>query len=396
MLSQFSVKNFLSFKDQATLSMEAVRISEHKETLIKARNGAEFLPLAVIYGPNGGGKSNMLMAISALADLVMSPIEQSLRYESARTSRRPGRIAPFALCPENAKLPTEFEVFFCTETAEYRYRLHVKDSAVSYESIDRIKFSTGRVSSLLERVGQAVRLTGDFRGLKVPENMAESLPALAFLGIAYAKNAVVSNMIGGFFKTVSVINPAFDAEAFFADEKLKGLFLRQLQAFDMDIADARMEKRGDGKAVFFAARQVGGVRHEFSLAEESAGTQQLFAILPAIITRLLHGGIVVADDLGRGLHPTVLRSLAELFKSPSSNPNGAQLIFTTHDVSIMDGDVFRRDEIWFAAKGQRQDSAIYSLAEFKQPDGKQTRKDAKYSKQYLEGKYGALPFTQQV
>ena len=102
------------------------------------------------------------------------------------------------------------------------------------------------------------------------------------------------------------------------------------------------------------------------------------------------------DELDAKIHPVLLRYVIMLFNNMEINKNGAQLIFTSHDLSTMNNDIFRRDEIWFVAKGKEQNSKLYSLVEFKTTKGESVRMDAKYDKQYLEGKYGADPYLKKI
>ena len=126
------------------------------------------------------------------------------------------------------------------------------------------------------------------------------------------------------------------------------------------------------------------------LSEESSGTKKLFGLLPFIAKSLRCGTTLVIDELDANIHPVLLKYVIMLFNDMNINKKGAQLIFTSHDLSIMNNEMFRRDEIWFVAKGNAQNSKLYSLVEFKNGKGESVRKDAKYDKQYLEGKYGAI------
>ncbi len=111
---------------------------------------------------------------------------------------------------------------------------------------------------------------------------------------------------------------------------------------------------------------------------------------------LTYGTTLLIDELDAKLHPMLLQYVIRLFTDMSINKRGGQLIFTSHDLSTMNNDVFRRDEIWFVAKGRGQNSGLYSLVEFKNDKGESVRKDAKYDKQYLEGKYGADPYLKKI
>ena len=179
-------------------------------------------------------------------------------------------------------------------------------------------------------------------------------------------------------------------------EDVKQLVLEMIQEMDLDIVDFRVEEKEKDRIEVYTKHTVDGYDAELSLAEESSGTKKLFGLLPFIADSLLSGTTLIIDELDAKIHPVLLRYLIMLFNNMSVNQKGAQLIFTSHDLSTMNSDVFRRDEIWFVAKGKSQNSKLYSLAEFKNEKGESVRKDAKFDKQYLEGKYGADPYLKEI
>ena len=122
----------------------------------------------------------------------------------------------------------------------------------------------------------------------------------------------------------------------------------------------------------------------------------MFGLLPFIAKSLVYGTTLVIDELDAKIHPVLLQNVIERFTDLNINRKGGQLIFTSHDLSTMNSTLFRRDEIWFVAKGNGQNSKLYSLVEFKNDKGESVRKDAKFDKQYLEGKYGADPYLKKI
>lgn len=141
---------------------------------------------------------------------------------------------------------------------------------------------------------------------------------------------------------------------------------------------------------------VNNTETELNLTKESSGTKKLFSLLPLIVSALTEGKTLMVDELDSKLHPLLLKYIINLFSDMNINRNKAQLIFTSHDLSTMNSEVFRRDEMWFVAKGTDQNSQLYSLVEFKNDKGESVRKDAKFDKQYLEGKYGASPSLKKI
>lgn len=399
MLCQFTVKNYKSIRDEVTFDMQAAAISEHEDKVIKDKDGEQFLPVSVIYGPNGGGKSNVLTALHTLAAKILRPLYATGDNNERIFLQKKLVIEPFAFSEETKHEPTEFEIFFRTETAEYRYILYVKKELVVYESLDRVKLDTGRKSALFER-GKEIILKGIFSKLKISDELSATLPLLSYLGITYKKNEVVKDVLDWFEYGIDFLNYGNPVEelkmAVSNSEDVKQLMLDLIQEMDLDIVDFRVVENENDKIDVYTKHMVEGYEAELNLLEESSGTKKLFGLMPFIADSLLTGTSLIIDELDAKIHPVLLRHIIMLFNDMSINRKKAQLIFTSHDLSTMNSDVFRRDEIWFVAKGSAQNSKLYSLVEFKNEKGESVRKDAKFDKQYLEGKYGADPYLKRI
>jgi hypothetical protein len=400
MLCQFTVKNFKSIRDEVTFDMQAAAISEHEDRIIKDIDGEIFLPVSAVYGPNGGGKSNVLEALHTLKLKVLRPL-----YATSDNGEQPfqGRklmIEPFVFSEERKEAPTEFEVFFRTRLAEYRYELTVKRDVVLCERLDRIKLDTGRKSALFERNVDGVILKGVLAKLKISDELSENLPLLSYLGITYRKNEVVNDVLDWFEYGIDFLNYGSPMQelrmAISNSEDVKQLVLEMIQEMDLDIVDFRVEKKENNQVEVFTKHVIDEYETELNISDESSGTKKLFGLLPFIAKSLLTGTTLVIDELDAKIHPVLLRYIIMRFNDMEINRKGAQLIFTSHDLSTMNSEVFRRDEIWFVAKGNAQNSKLYSLVEFKNEKGESVRKDAKFDKQYLEGKYGADPYLRKI
>ncbi len=400
MLCQFTVKNYKSIRDEATFDMQAAAISEHNEKVIIGVDGELFLPVSVIYGPNGGGKSNVLEAIHTLDSKVLRPLCATCNKSDCDYKARKIPVEPFAFTEEKRKSPTEFEIFFRTDVAEYRYILHVQGEIVIYESLDRVKMDTGRRSSLFVRDKEGIELKGTFGKFKISEDLSETLPLLSYLGITYKKNEVVKDVLDWFEDSIDFLNygnPYQELRTAIArSEDVKALVLKMIQEMDLDIEDFRIEEKDEKYIEVYTKHVVEGLSTELALSEESSGTKKLFGLLPYIARSLVCGTTLVIDELDAKIHPQLLQHIIEMFTDMTINRHGAQLIFTSHDLSTMNNHIFRRDEIWFVAKGKSQNSKLYSLVEFKDENGVSIRKDAKFDKQYLEGKYGADPYLRRI
>ena len=399
MLCQFTVKNYKSIRDEVTFDMQAAAISEHEDKVIKDNDGELFLPVSAIYGPNGGGKSNVLEALNTLAAKVLRPLYATGDNEERIFLQKKLIIEPFAFSEESKNEPTEFEIFFRTEMAEYRYILHVKKDVVVYESLDRVKLDTGRRSALFERDEEIV-LKGVFAKLKISDELSATLPLLSYLGITYKKNEVVKDVLEWFEYGIDFLNYGNPIEelrmAVSNSEDVKQLMLDMIQEMDLDIVDFRVVEDENDRIDVYTKHKVNGYEAELNLFEESSGTKKLFGLMPFIASSLLTGTTLVIDELDAKIHPILLRHIIMMFNDMHINKKKAQLIFTSHDLSTMNSEVFRRDEIWFVAKGSAQNSKLYSLVEFKNEKGESVRKDAKFDKQYLEGKYGADPYLKRI
>ena len=400
MLCQFTVKNYKSIRDEITFDMQAAAISEHDNKVIKDIDGELFLPISAIYGPNGGGKSNVLEALHTLDSKVLRPLCATCDKADCDYKARKIPVEPFAFSERAKEEPTEFELFFRTEKAEYRYILHVKEDEVVYESLDRVKMDTGRCSALFRRDTDSTELKGIFGRLKISEDLSATLPLISYLGITYKKNEVVKDILNWFEDAIDFLNygnPYQELRTAIAkSEDIKHLVLNMIKEMDLDIEDFRIEEKDNDRIEVFTKHTVDGYSAEITLSEESSGTRKLFGLLPFIAKSLIYGTTLVIDELDAKIHPVLLQYVIKLFTDMSINKKGGQLIFTSHDLSTMNNEVFRRDEIWFVAKGRGQNSGLYSLVEFKNDKGESVRKDAKYDKQYLEGKYGADPYLKKI
>ena len=400
MLCQFTVKNFKSIRDEVTFDMQAAAISEHEDRIIKDKDEELYLPVSAVYGPNGGGKSNVLEALHSLVTKVLRPLYATSNNEEIAIKMKKLVIEPFAFEEETRNETTEFELFFRTEMAEYRYELIVKKEIIEYERLDRIKLETGRKSALFERDEDEITLKGAFARLKTSDELSDTLPLLSYLGITYSKNEVVQDVLDWFDEEIDFLNYGNPMQelrmAISKSEDVKKLMLQMIQEMDLDIVDFRVEEKENDRIEVFTKHVVDEYEAELNLFDESSGTKKLFGLLPFIAKSLLKGTTLVIDELDAKIHPVLLKYLIMTFSNMEKNKKGAQLIFTSHDLSTMNSDVFRRDEIWFVAKGNHQNSKLYSLVEFKNQKGESVRKDAKFDKQYLEGKYGADPYLRKI
>lgn len=401
MLCQFTVKNFQCIKDELTLDMQAANIHEHEQSLIIDADGERFLPLGVIYGPNGAGKSTVLRALYGLISKMIRPVcAATCNNKECLKNLENAAITPFRFSKETQNAPTEYELFFRTATYEYQYCVSILKEKVIREELYRKSIEGSRYSTIFTRYGTAsITLKGSLKNYRCSD-ISDSLLLLSYFAITHRRNTIVKdifNWIEKQFDFVDYSDPAEDARIpVTRSEEAKTLILKMMAEMDIDISDYRVEEKSDDIIEVFTTHKVDGRNYELNLFEESKGTIKVFSILPYVADSLRFGTTLFVDELDSKLHPLLLKYIISLFSDPEINKKGAQLVFTSHDLSTMNSDIFRRDEIWFVAKGENQATKMYSLVEFKSEGGKTERKDASYNKRYLEGRYGADPYLRRI
>lgn len=413
MLCQFTFENFKSFKNEATLDLSAEKISEHEDSLIiDSHDSEKFLPVTSIYGPNGGGKSSVLEAFVYLSHKVLLPV---IALKAMATSKdenlENGKMKEFKSFSIDEKekyylfdkscreLPIKFDVLFRVNETEYRYQLNILHSDIVEENLYAKNLQTGDLEIVFERDTSDFYI-GDVLGEVKVGNIKSSIPLLSHLSINYDIETI-DDVIKWFLecRVLDYDNPYQDKRiVFLKDKNREDIFLKMLAEMDINITSIRTEEDTNGKitAVYTTHCLEDGSCEELPFEEESSGTRKLFGLLPFLLGCLHKGSLVIADEMDAKLHPKLLRYIIGLFTNPSINTKGAQLIFTSHDMSTMKPAVFRRDEIWFSALNKKNASKLYSLVEFRKDNGAKVRPDETYDKQYIEGRYGADPYLKNI
>lgn len=406
MLCQFVVQNFKSYRDETIFDMQAANIEEFTDSLIPGpgQNFSPLLPVSVIYGPNGGGKSNLFEALSLLISVVTSPIEASKNIGNPFGMIFAGGAQPFRLDEQSAEQPTNFEVTFRTDLAQYSYQISIRDGQILEESLYRIKVPCirRRENLLFVRLGDTITVGTSLKRANTKDVNA-SIPYLSFLAINYNFPEIMD--AAQWFSNFCIINYSITNidqrfSTFLNKPGIKERTLRLLKAMDIPISDYALREltTEDGRKTtrVETIHQIDGKNYYLSIEDESDGTCKILSILPAVITTLAEGGVLLVDELDAKLHPQLLRFLIKLYANSESNAAHSQLIFTCHDISIMKNDIFRRDEIWFAARNEESVSQIWSLYEIRDEKGTPIKNTAAYDKQYLEGRYGADPYLRRM
>ncbi len=413
MLVEFRVKNFRSLRDEQVLSLVASKDKtlEDTHTLstgLKAVPG--LLRSAVVYGANAGGKSNLIKALQYMRGVVL---------ESA-TVIQPGQsfaVQPFRLDELSASQPTEFEATFILDGVRYQYGFAMTPQRIVSEHL--LVYKAFKPQRWFERhfdaeSGKDVYEFGP--GLKGAKNLWEGAtrPNALFLSMAVQLNSEAMRPVFDWFSTGLVIfNEQAQLSPQMSIQMLKQADGRKqicgfLTAADISIADIEVVTRKvPGQAVHFdlvagktEVRSEEVEEHQlrfshvteqgravFDLMDESSGTRNLLFLTGPVLDILKKGLTLVIDELDTSLHTLLVRELVRLFHRPEVNTGGAQLIFTTHDTSLLDApDLFRRDQVWFVEKDKDQASTLVALAEFS------PRKNEALERGYLMGRYGGVPF----
>ena len=418
MLIEFSVGNFRSFRDVATLSLLTSKLKENDELdnhNIFQEGKWSLLRSAAIFGANASGKSNFIRAFGYMRYLVLESATGLQAGQSTKVTR-------FALNPTAKEQPAYFQIAFLIDGIQYRYGFELDEQRVHAEWLYRTK---QRESRLFVREGQNFDISTTFR--KEVRGLEELTRqnALFLSVLAQFNSPTAGSLLSWFRNRVGVISGINDEHYLLytlarvaEDDIFRQQMAMLLRLADVGIHNVRVESASlsdpaipehvrnffekiaeiDGeKAEDFLLRQAkmthpvfqDGKRideMEFELEEESAGTQKFFALLGPILDTLEHGKVLVVDELEARLHPLLTRELVRLFNSAKTNPNRAQLIFATHDIDLLGENLLRRDQVWFTEKNRYGETELYSLAEMKE------RKDASYLKNYLLGRYGAIPY----
>ena len=409
MLIQFNFKNFKSFRDEATLDLSAAKMTEFSDRVVSIGN-EKILPVAAVYGANASGKSNVYSAFEYMAEYVAN----SFKYGDDEEEFEEYRPTPFLLDTTSENAESSFEVFFTlpgdTSCKTYNYGFCIDKEGVTEEWLNTKAKTARKYTSVFYRGGEEQEL--DLSGF--PKSSRENLEAalekqVLIVSLGAKLKVVKCKMIREWFlanEFADFGDPVMNffmsrtlPKAFVEDDSVRKNVIEYFSSFDDNIKDFNVEiipsedEKKEQKILINALHQKIDTDEmaEIPLALESAGTLKMFALFPCLQDVLQRGSVFFVDELNARLHPLLVRNFILTFSNPEINTNHAQLIFTTHDTWQLSNQLLRRDEIWFTEKDKQGVSSLYSLADFVDEDGIRIRKDESYEKNYLIGKYGAIP-----
>lgn len=421
MLIDFTVKNFRSIKDEQTLSMVASDSSgDLLDNGIKVSDeNFRLLPSAIIYGANASGKSNIIRAIQEFKLMIMFSHKLS-------KDQKLFFFDPFRLDKQNMNNPSEFEIeFIAYDKIRYLYNVKYSEKEIIHESLFYYP-KKQKTKLYIRNQDETIDFGSQLKGHKKQvENIL--LSNQLYLSVAVNNNLTQLNPVYKYFSEylVTVFSSNSWSHIDFLLSSMiipSGVFLvenqdlkndvkKYLQIADIDINDIILKEREVTSEPYKdmdlpqdvianlnkSLKYVTYLRHQlvddegyvdFNINDESDGTQRLFKLSQAIIPLLNKGGVLIMDEIDQSLHTMLSEFILSEFNSPERNPHGAQLIATSHDISLMKPENFRRDQVWFTEKEKNGATKLYSLDQF---DKDKVRGNTSFYKWYLEGRFNAIP-----
>lgn len=410
MLLMFKVKNYTSFKNESILDMRATAYVQHPAHVIHVNDKLGLLKTTALYGANASGKSNLISAMFFFEQYIFSQFINKKENEDLESNEigMKMKLEPFGLS-NDIDSASEFDIIFLRGEKQIQYGFECTAKEVLNEWLfinDKKVFE--RTGTELSFGSKYQKLLGAYK--KLP---AERLyiAVLEYFLDEEAKNAVLGDFIAFFTKEYNVFTEILFESTVKGLAGMVGLskklvsnksyrkkveyYLRLvdvgIKRLDVEtemIFDERTGKKKKERVV----RTVHDIYDEngnivgeklFNLSQESTGTLRFLAYIQNIIEMISNGGVFIVDEMSARLHPLLTKLIVDIFCS--SQNKKAQLIFTTHDISLLNNNQFRRDEVVFIDKNERGESSLYALSDLK------VREDATFNKDYLQGKYGAIP-----
>lgn len=399
MLIRFSFKNFKSFKNENCLDMEATSLKEHEYNVAKIDNG-EYLKVSAIYGANASGKTNVLQAFDYMKKRILvsddskknSPIDEENVY-SFMINNDPIALEVEILAKNNKIYKYGFEVLKDTIISEWLFEKRVnKFYSIFERENNNVSMKPNKISDLV--------------------NIDERTLFLNIYSKIDRNNKDFSNVYDWFVNStyLDLGNPNFErfinnrvSLKILSDENYKKELLKFIKTFDSGIEgikttpDSIEAVKSNNGIIDIEVIHKGenGELKALPFYLESNGTRKMFHLFDFFMDALKNGMVLFVDELDAKLHPLLTRYIINLFHNSDTNKGNGQLIYSTHDTVNLNKETFRRDEIWFAEKEKDGISEIYALSDYILEDdknaGKKVRNDATYNKDYLTGRYGAIP-----
>ena len=404
MLIRFNFKNFKSFKDENCLDMEATSFKEHEYNVAKINN-MEILKVSAIYGANASGKTNVLQAFSYMKNKILvsddskvnSPIEEENIY-SFMINDKPISLEVEILAKNNKIYKYGFDILKDKIIAEWLYEKRANKFYKIFERNNNNVLLVNVKSKLfnLANIDDRSLFLKSFRAIDKSNenfnNVYEWFMNSNYLDLGDPKFENALN------KRISL--------RIIEDKKYRNELLAFIKTFDETIDSINVSpnsleeiKNTNGFIKVELVHNYENGKRALPLSLESNGTMKMFHLFDFFMEALKNGMVLFVDELDAKLHPLLTRYIINLFHNSEKNTGNGQLIYSTHDTVNLNKETFRRDEIWFVEKDKNGVSELYSLSDYMIEDGdgntKKVRNDATYNKDYLTGRYGAIPVLQE-
>lgn len=424
MLIEFTVENYRSFRDEAVLSMEATGLSTLKNILIPF-GGMRILPSIAIYGKNGGGKSNVIRAFWLAVQFIKNA--QKTQHEKAAIP-----VVPFALNDYSASEPTKFSFVYTLDGIKYWYSFSATKEKVYSESLyhapkkqkslifsrEEQQFSFTEAKARRKLISQVVAENQLFFSIACTMNDEDCARAMTWFRekvyfsrdysdiprqlLEYSNDANMLRAISDYAKAadVGIEDMKFEINSKETSEEtdLPNNIPDEIKAALVQFMHLLSETSNNSETHLKMGQVTATSTHQgkdksgnprvytMELADESDGTRKLMSLAPAIESVLSKGGLLLVDEIEKELHPSLVNFIIAKFQSKKTNPNGAQIVFTTHNTELLSMELLRKDQLYFVDKNKEDGSSeLYSISDFS------TRTTENIRKGYLLGKYGATP-----
>lgn len=385
MLIQFTIENHRSIKESAVISFAASKDKSLESCLIHPDEKRTLLPVLAIYGANAAGKSNVLHALMTMKDMIVG--------SSSKLSK--GQKLPWEPFAGNNR-PTSFEIMYIYNQVRYVYGFSFDAKKIYTEYL--YHWPNGREALIFSRENGVYEFRENINEQTTLSN--RTLDNKLYLVSSNDWNLPqTENAYKWFLEKLTGISelPAASSETvaeIVRSDESKARILKEMLLADLGISDVSIKTiagKKDETVITTTHRVIdeeGNIDHfQLLMDQESAGTQRFFSRIGGWLQALENGSLLVVDEIERSMHPLLTRRLIEMVQDSSINTSGAQLLFTTHDALLLDLNLMRRDQIWFAEKNNQSCATeLYSLASFSPRKGENVRKG------YLQGRFGAIPF----
>ena len=401
MLIRFSFKNFKSFKNENCLDMEATSLKEHEYNIVKTENG-DYLKIVAIYGANASGKTNVLQAFSYMKKKVLvsddSRINNNLSEENI-----------FTFMINNEPISLEVEIL-AENNKIYKYGFEVLNNAIISEWLYEKRVN--KFYEIFDRTNNNIEVKDNKNKLLGLANVDEKTLFLNVFAKIDKNNEDFNNVYNWFVDAnyldlgdlnfENALNNRISLKII-EDKKYKEELLKFIRTFDatidsINISPNSLKELKNTNGVVkpeLVHNGEDGNKKALPLALESNGTMKMFHLFDFLMDTLRNGRVLFVDELDAKLHPLLTRYIINLFHNSEKNIGNGQLIYSTHDTVNLNKETFRRDEIWFVEKDKNGVSELYSLSDYiiedENGNAKKVRNDATYNKDYLTGRYGAIP-----